>query len=351
MELQQLELFPQQDETTGSATVQVSANENAVETDDIIFTSNLIRVRIKNLKKKDTETLSSRKKIAQDIAALSEKSIPDNSGPKEKITDNRELSKENFPETLMEQENAEQETSKPFFVQTELFPTMGDIPSPESENNTIQHPEDDTLTPNPSHHEPGDKDLAKEIETQEIETPKIITFLEKDKEIETNIPTSDLKEEENKQTEKEIIPEEKNHSKRGRKSYKDNFPDLNVIEVPSDDILDQKLYYGIGEVAGWFKVNTSQIRYWENEFSILQPRKNRKGDRLFRKEDIKNLKLIYYLLRIKKYSIEGAREYLKANKKKVEMQSNLVELLSKIKDFLILLNEKLEDKTESNQLK
>ncbi|OZA63734.1 MAG: MerR family transcriptional regulator, partial [Sphingobacteriia bacterium 39-36-14] len=84
-----------------------------------------------------------------------------------------------------------------------------------------------------------------------------------------------------------------------------------LIEIPTEDILRQKLYYSISEVASWFKVNTSLLRYWENEFDILQPRKTRKGDRLFRIEDIKNLQLIYLLLRQRKFSIEGAKSYLK----------------------------------------
>ncbi|MFX6315260.1 MerR family transcriptional regulator, partial [Acinetobacter baumannii] len=81
-----------------------------------------------------------------------------------------------------------------------------------------------------------------------------------------------------------------------------------LINIPDDETLDKKLYYSISEVAEWFKVNPSLLRFWESEFDILQPRKNRKGDRLFKKEDIKNLELIYYLLRNKKYSIEGAKD-------------------------------------------
>jgi len=104
--------------------------------------------------------------------------------------------------------------------------------------------------------------------------------------------------------------------KRGRKSFKDMDADIVMVDVPEDEILFQKQYYSISEVAKWFHVNQSLIRFWENEFEILKPRKTRKGDRLFRPEDVKNIQLIYHLLRQRKFSIEGARQYLKDNKKK-----------------------------------
>lgn len=112
---------------------------------------------------------------------------------------------------------------------------------------------------------------------------------------------------------------------------------MDLINVPDEEALKQKLYYSISEVAGWFNVNTSLLRYWENEFDILQPRKTRKGDRLFRAEDIRNLQLIYYLLRQRKFSIAGARNYLKTNKKKVDTQTQLVQSLTKFKSFLLEL--------------
>jgi DNA-binding transcriptional MerR regulator len=130
--------------------------------------------------------------------------------------------------------------------------------------------------------------------------------------------------------------------KRGRKSTKEIYADVELIDVPEDEILNQKLYYSISEVAKWFKVNTSQIRFWENEFDILQPRKNRKGDRLFRVEDIKNLQLIYYLIRNRKFSIEGAKEYLKVNKNKAKVNYQLAESLIKFRSFLLELKANLE---------
>jgi DNA-binding transcriptional MerR regulator len=130
-------------------------------------------------------------------------------------------------------------------------------------------------------------------------------------------------------------------NKRGRKSYKEIHATVDLINVPDEDVLQQKLYYSISEVAAWFNVTTSQIRFWENEFDILQPRKNRKGDRLFRVEDIKNLQLIYYLVRNRKFSLEGAKDYLKANKNKAQLQHQLVESLTKFRSFLLELKTNL----------
>lgn len=133
----------------------------------------------------------------------------------------------------------------------------------------------------------------------------------------------------------------KTAGKRGRKSFKEMDSEADLVEIPEDSILKQKLYYSISEVASWFKVNTSLLRYWENEFDILQPRKTRKGDRLFRVEDIKNLQVIYYLLRQRKFSIDGARNYLKNNKQEVDTQVKLMEALNRFKSFLLELKTSL----------
>lgn len=130
--------------------------------------------------------------------------------------------------------------------------------------------------------------------------------------------------------------------KRGRKSFKEMDTEADLIDVPEEEVLRQKLYYSISEVAGWFKVNTSLLRYWENEFDILQPRKTRKGDRLFRVEDIKNLQLIYFLLRQRKFSIDGAKNYLKNNKKEADTQIRLMESLTRFKSFLLEMKTNLQ---------
>ena len=74
---------------------------------------------------------------------------------------------------------------------------------------------------------------------------------------------------------------EKRRSPRGRLSLKEVHLNADLIQIPPDEILFQKQYYSIGEVSKWFRVNQSLIRYWETEFDILEPRKNRKGDRLY----------------------------------------------------------------------
>ncbi len=132
-----------------------------------------------------------------------------------------------------------------------------------------------------------------------------------------------------------------NLHKRGRKSHKDLEASADLINIPDDDTLNQKLYYGITEVASWFNVNVSQIRFWENEFDILQPRKTKKGDRLFRVADIKNLELIYHLIRQRKFSIEGAKTYLKNNKQTADTNFKLVQSLTKFRSFLLELKANL----------
>lgn len=132
----------------------------------------------------------------------------------------------------------------------------------------------------------------------------------------------------------------KTNSGRGRRSLKDISLTADLVQVPEDDILFQKQYYSIGEVAAMFRENQSLIRYWETEFDILQPRKNRKGDRYFRPVDVKNLVLIYDLLRRRKFTIEGAKDYLKKNKKADEKFA-MIQSLEKIKAFLLELKANL----------
>lgn len=130
------------------------------------------------------------------------------------------------------------------------------------------------------------------------------------------------------------------NGKRGRRSLKEIGINADLINIPPDDILFQKQYYSIGEVAVMFRENQSLIRYWETEFDILQPRKNRKGDRFFRPIDIKNLVMIYDLLRRRKFTIEGAKDYLKKNKK-AEEKFAMIQSLEKIKGFLLELKANL----------
>ena len=105
--------------------------------------------------------------------------------------------------------------------------------------------------------------------------------------------------------------------------------------------LPEKRYYGIGEVAKAFDVNTSLIRFWEKEFEALKPKKNAKGNRKFTPEDIKNLKLIYYLVKERGLTLEGAKTRLKEEKKKTLNNFDLISKLEDIKNNLIKIKDQL----------
>ena len=110
-----------------------------------------------------------------------------------------------------------------------------------------------------------------------------------------------------------------------------------------------KLYYTIGEVAALFEVNTSLIRFWEKEFQIITPKKNRKGNRLFSIQDIENLNKIYYLVKVKGYTLDGAKNELqKKNKvvpelfeKNVPNNQEIIQTLEAIKTKLIFIRKSL----------
>lgn len=130
--------------------------------------------------------------------------------------------------------------------------------------------------------------------------------------------------------------------KRGRKSLKDIAAQADLIDIPEDEVLFSKQYYSIGDVGNMFRMNPSLIRTWSNEFEhLLQPRKNRKGDRFFRPEDVKLLHLIYHLIRVRKFTLEGAKEHLKGQKKKTEKQFAVIQALQQFKSFLLELKQNL----------
>jgi len=105
--------------------------------------------------------------------------------------------------------------------------------------------------------------------------------------------------------------------------------------------LPEKRYYGIGEVAKAFEVNTSLIRFWEKEFDVLKPKKNAKGNRKFTPEDIKNLKFIYHLVKERGFTLEGAKTHLKEEKKKALSNFEIVSKLEDIKAQLIKIKNHL----------
>ena len=101
------------------------------------------------------------------------------------------------------------------------------------------------------------------------------------------------------------------------------------------DLPEGKLYYSIGEVAKAFDVNASLIRFWDKEFDILKPKKNAKGNRKFTPEDIKNLSLIYHLVKERGFTLEGAKTHLKENQKKTLDKFEIISKLESIKNELI----------------
>ena len=105
-----------------------------------------------------------------------------------------------------------------------------------------------------------------------------------------------------------------------------------------------KYYYSIGEVAAMFGVNTSMIRYWEKEFDVLRPRKNKKGNRLFTERDVRYVHVIYQLLKVKGYTLAGAKLALKERFSDYEERIILLETLEKTRSFLLDLDKSLAEK-------
>lgn len=102
-----------------------------------------------------------------------------------------------------------------------------------------------------------------------------------------------------------------------------------------------RLFYPIGVVAKKYNVNVSLIRFWENEFDILKPKKNKKGNRLFTQSDIKNLDIIFHLVKERGFTLEGAKKKLKENKKDTIDNVTIISKLKEIKKFLVELKNEL----------
>lgn len=105
--------------------------------------------------------------------------------------------------------------------------------------------------------------------------------------------------------------------------------------------LPDKRYYKIGEVARAFDVNTSLIRFWENEFDVLKPKKNKKGNRLFTPEDLENLKMIYFLVKEKGFTLDGAKKKLKENPEEIFSKHKIIMRLEDIKSELVEIKNQL----------
>lgn len=112
-------------------------------------------------------------------------------------------------------------------------------------------------------------------------------------------------------------------------------------KVPYKEKEIEKKYYTIGEVAELLGVATSLIRFWEGEFDIIKPKKNRKGNRQFTKEDVDNVKLIYHLVKEKGFTLQGAREFMKNDTQEAVTKMEVIERLKEIKSFLVDIRERL----------
>lgn len=97
------------------------------------------------------------------------------------------------------------------------------------------------------------------------------------------------------------------------------------------DLSPDKRYYSIGELAKAFDVNASLIRFWDKEFDILKPKKNAKGNRMFTPEDVKNLQLIYHLVKERGFTLDGAKTHLKEGQKKTLDKFEIISKLESIK--------------------
>ncbi len=110
-----------------------------------------------------------------------------------------------------------------------------------------------------------------------------------------------------------------------------------------DDKQPEKIYYSIGEVAAMFDLTVSNVRYWENEFDVLMPKKNSRGDRFFTKKDIENIRIIKMLMKEKGFTIEGAKKQLRESRDQLATRTKLVDSLTEIREFLSQLKLQLDE--------
>lgn len=103
----------------------------------------------------------------------------------------------------------------------------------------------------------------------------------------------------------------------------------------------EKLYYAISEVANMFNVNTSLIRFWEKKFDIIKPKKNKKGNRMFTRQDIDNFHIIYHLVKERGLTLKGAKSKLKENKDDTINNFEVIKSLKEIKEMLVDIKENL----------
>ena len=120
-----------------------------------------------------------------------------------------------------------------------------------------------------------------------------------------------------------------------------NSDNLLHLRMPYKEREINKMYYTMGEVSAMFDVNQSLIRYYEREFDILQPKKNKKGNRYFTPEDVENLKIIFHLIRDKGYTLAGAKEHLKKSGDDTKDTQTMISTLENLKKFLLEVRDQM----------
>lgn len=115
------------------------------------------------------------------------------------------------------------------------------------------------------------------------------------------------------------------------------------LPLPDSFNSKEKLYYSMGETAEMFNIPHSTLRYWEKEFDLLKPRKNKKGDRFFSKNDISIIRTIHYLTKVKGYTLQGAKDALKNNFIQEADNATIISALTEIKEMLLKIKKELDD--------
>lgn len=277
-----------------------------------------------------------------------EEAMKEEEDEEEERNEEKEILKEEIKEELIEDESEEEKKEKDF-SNSESVTTDE---SKESEEEIQKNP---FAFKRPSLELPSEQGLDEQI-NQEIILTDATSFLEK----KSSFDFSSIERVEEKKKKAEIpeaasvdpepVEEDKSH-KEESKSAQQSAESPQKKEVPEEDAEQEEVsilpewtlnknYYTIGEVAKMFEVNISHIRFWTNEFK-LKPRTTRKGDRLFSPAEIQELRLIHYLVKVKKHTIKGAREKLKNQKETVNNHLALKESLSQLRDLLAGIREKL----------
>ncbi len=116
----------------------------------------------------------------------------------------------------------------------------------------------------------------------------------------------------------------------------------NNFHMPYKEPKIEKIYYSIGEVAEMFDVNTSLIRFWEKEFDIIKPKKNKKGNRLFTRDDVDHFHIIYHLVKERGMTLKGAQKKMKENKDDTLKNFEIIKSLESIKGMLLEIREEFD---------